>query len=122
MNRQAGAPSEGDWAASGGLAASRAVSEDKVRDVNLGALPFVALNRETDMWEERLGQVIDELKAMKPFIERPGTIFVPDTSAFLEGEYFTEFDWQALAGIASTEPVRLVVPVLVMEELDAHKR
>lgn len=106
----------------GDLAASLAVSADKVRNVNLGALPFVALNRETDVWEERLGQVIDELKALKPFIERPGTIIVPDTSAFLEGEYFTDLDWHALAGVATTQAVRLVVPVLVVEELDAHKR
>ena len=32
----------------------------------LPALPFVLLNRETDVWEERLGQVITELKALKP--------------------------------------------------------
>jgi hypothetical protein len=104
----------------GDLAASLAVSADKVRDVNLDALPFMVLNRESDVWDERLGQVIDALKALKPFIERPGVIIVPDTSAFLEGEYFTDLDWQALAGTA--EPVRLVVPVLVVEELDAHKR
>jgi predicted ribonuclease YlaK len=46
---------------------------------------------------------------------------VPDTSGFLEGEYFTDLDWQGLAG-AGTETVRLVIPVLVIEELDDHKR
>ena len=73
--------------ADGELAASLSVSAEKVRDVNLGALPFVLLNRETGAWEERLGQVIAELEALKPFIERSGLIVVPDTSAFLEGEY-----------------------------------
>lgn len=107
--------------ADGELAASLSVSAEKVRDVNLGALPFVLLNRETGAWEERLGQVIAELEALKPFIERSGLIVVPDTSAFLEGEYFTNLDWQDLAG-AAAQPVRLVVPVLVIEELDAHKR
>jgi hypothetical protein len=82
---------------------------------------LVLLNRETDFWEEQLGQVIAELKTLKPFIERPGVIVVPDTSAFLEGEYFTDLDWQALAG-AGKDPVRLVVPVLVIEELDVLKR
>ena len=108
--------------ADGDLAASLAVSADKVRDVNLGALPFVALNRETDLWHERLGQVIEELEALKPFIDRPGTIVVPDTSAFIEGEYFTDQDWQSLIGVSATEPVRLVVPILVVEELDDLKR
>jgi hypothetical protein len=106
----------------GDLAASLYVSAEKVRDVNLGALPFMLLNREIDAWEERLGQVIAELKALQPFIERPGLIVVPDTSAFIEGVYFTDLDWQSLIGAGAREPVRLVVPVLVIEELDAHKR
>lgn len=106
----------------GDLAASLYVSAEKIRDVNLGALPYVLMNRETDFWEKRLGQVIGELEALKPFIERPGLIVVPDTSAFLEGVYFTDLDWQSLIGAGAREPVRLVVPVLVIEELDEKKR
>jgi hypothetical protein len=106
----------------GEMAASLSLSADKVRDVNLGALPHVLLNRETDFWEERLGQAIENLKLLKPFIERPGYIVVPDTSAFVEGEYFTDLDWQALAGVANGETVRLIVPIVVIEELDEHKR
>jgi len=139
-NTRAGGPEAWDrrdqwlrwWAAADGqlrnlfaeadLASSLYVSAEKIRDVNLGALPYVLMNRETDFWEERLGQVIGELKALQPFIERPGLIVVPDTSAFLEGEYFTDLDWQALIGAGAGEPVRLVVPVLVVEELDEHKR
>jgi hypothetical protein len=60
-------------------------------------------------------------RELKPFIERPELIMIPDTSAFLEGEYFTDSDWQALIG-AGTQPMRLIVPMLVIEELDAHKR
>ena len=108
--------------ADGELAASLYVSAEKIRDVNLGALPYVLMNRETDFWEERLGQVIGELTAMKPFIERPGLIVVPDTSAFLEGVYFTDLDWQELIGADAREPMRLIVPVVVIEELDKHKR
>lgn len=107
--------------ADGEMAASLYVSAEKVRDVNLGALPFMLINRETGYWDEQLGRVIEELKALQPFIELPGVIVVPDTSAFLEGEYFTDLNWQALAE-AGAQPVRLVVPVLVIEELDAHKR
>jgi hypothetical protein len=105
----------------GEIAASLYVSAQQVRDVNLGALPNMLLNREVDFWEERLAQLIAELTALHPFISRPGLIVVADTSAFLEGEYFTNLDWQTLAG-AGAQPVRLVVPVLVVEELDAHKR
>lgn len=108
--------------ADGGLAAALSLSADKIRDANLGALPFVLMNRETDAWDEQLGQVIEELKALKPFIERPGHIVVPDTSAFVEGEYFTDQNWQSLVGVGAAEPVRLVVPILVVEELDDLKR
>ncbi len=47
---------------------------------------------------------------------------VPDTSAFIEGTYFTDLAWQAIAGVTDTELVRLVVPILVVEELDDHKQ
>jgi hypothetical protein len=104
------------------LPPSLALSADRVRHVNLGALPGMALNREKDVWYERLGQLIEELKALKPFIDRPGTIVVPDTSAFIEGEYFTDQNWQVLIGVGAAERVRLVVPILVVEELDELKR
>ena len=90
--------------------------------MNLGALPLVLLNRETDVWVDRFEGVIAELKALNPFIERPGHIVVPDTSAFIEGTYFTELAWQEIAGVAEAELIRLVVPILVVEELDDHKR
>ena len=47
---------------------------------------------------------------------------MPDTSVFLEGEYFTELDWQAVAGVGADDLVRVIVPVLVLMELDEHKR
>jgi predicted ribonuclease YlaK len=45
---------------------------------------------------------------------------MPDTSALIEGEYFNEVDWATLATPAGS-PVRLVVPVLVVEEMDKLK-
>ena len=44
------------------------------------------------------------------------------TGNSVEGPYFTELDWQAVAGMGRGDLVRLVVPVLVVEELDDHKR
>jgi hypothetical protein len=65
---------------------------------------------------ERFEQAISELGALKPFIEMPGKIVVPDTSAFIEGVHFTDLDWQALVSAAKAEAVRLVVPILVIED------
>jgi hypothetical protein len=90
--------------------------------VNLGTMPYGVLYHEIDVWLDRLTEMIEELVALAPFIERPGLIMVPDTSAFIEGLYFTELNWHELAGIDAQKPVRLVVPVLVVEELDELKR
>ena len=106
----------------GDVAASLYVSQARVRDVNLGTMPWGLLRHEIDVWLDRFTEMIDELMALQPFIERPGLIVVPDTSAFVEGVYFTELNWQELADIDGRKPVRLVVPVLVLEELDEHKR
>jgi hypothetical protein len=108
--------------ADGDVAASLYVSQTKVRDVNLEMMPYGILNHEIDVWIDRFTEMVDELVALTPFIERPGLIVVPDTSAFVEGVYFTELNWQELANIDPRKQVRLVVPVLVVEELDELKR
>jgi hypothetical protein len=108
--------------ADGDTLASLYVSSERVRNVNMEALPNGVLHHEIDAWVARFEQMIAELAALKPFIERPGQIVVPDTSVFLEGAYFTELDWQAVAGVGAGDLVRIVVPILVMEELDEHKR
>jgi hypothetical protein len=106
----------------GEMAASLYVSSERVRAVNMAALPNGVLNHEVDTWVARFEETVEGLKALKPFIERPGQIVVPDTSLFLEAAYFTELDWQAAAGVGAGDLVRVVVPVLVIEELDDHKR
>lgn len=106
----------------GEIAASLYVSSERVRNVNMGMLPNGVFNHEIDSWIARFEAMIAQLKALKPFIERPGEIVVPDTSVFIEGPYFTELDWQAVAGSDAGNLVRVVVPLLVIEELDEHKR
>ena len=106
----------------GEVATELYVSSERVQNLNMVGYPNAVLNREIDTWIERFEKLVQELKALKPFIERPGQIVVPDTSAFLEGAYFTELDWQSVAGAGAGDLVRLVVPVLVIEELDDHKR
>ena len=98
------------------------VSQARVHDVNLDLMPHGVLNHEIDVWLDRLNGMISELVRLQPFIERPGLIVVPDTSAFIEGVYFTELNWQELANVDQQERVRLVVPILVVEELDELKR
>jgi hypothetical protein len=78
--------------------------------------------REAQVWIEKLEEVIRGLRALKPFIERIGRVIVPDTSAFIEGPDFTTFGWQELACVPATHAVTLVVPILVIEELDELKR
>jgi rRNA-processing protein FCF1 len=56
---------------------------------------------------------------MAAFLGRPGSIVVLDTSALMEGVFFADFDWHRLDASLKDEPVCLVVPSLVTEELDA---
>jgi PIN domain len=84
-----------------------------------GDVRFV--QRETNVWIARFEEMIGSLKTLKPFIARPGQVVVPDTSAFIEGVYFDQFTWHSLDGLTQTEPVRLIIPILVIEELDAKK-
>jgi hypothetical protein len=69
----------------GDVASSLYVSQARVRDVNLDTMPHGLLRHEIDVWLDRFTEMVDELTALQPFIERPGLIVVPDTSAFVEG-------------------------------------
>jgi hypothetical protein len=59
--------------------------------------PREFLDSNIDLWQVRLAGVRMTLEKLRPFIERPGSLLVLDTSAFIEGEYFTELDWHGLA-------------------------
>lgn len=80
------------------------------------------LNREFATWHRRLTDVSGNLRELKGFIQWPGRIVVPDTSAVMEGAFFTRFDWRTLHDELNVGPVRLIVPALVVEELDNLKR
>ncbi|MFL6053662.1 MAG: PIN domain-containing protein [Actinoallomurus sp.] len=56
------------------------------------------------------------------FVDRPGRPVMLDTSALMEGELFTEFDWHTLDESLKDVSVRLILPSLVVEELDELKR
>ncbi|MGH3236607.1 MAG: hypothetical protein ACRDOH_25805, partial [Streptosporangiaceae bacterium] len=80
------------------------------------------LHREWRERDARLDQLISELEARNAFIRRPGSPVVLDTSALMEGAPLAEFDWHILHPALVGGPVRLLVPVLAIEELDELKR
>lgn len=84
--------------------------------------PYDVLNHEHAVWTDRFDEIMRELRSLKCFVERPGQIAVLDTSALIEGVDFREFEWHSLDGLSSREPVRLILPILVIEELDDLKR
>jgi len=76
------------------------------------------LNREFEAMGRMLDGVTFELRALKKLADRPGVPVVLDTSVLMEGyPPVQEFDWHGLDP-ALAGPVRLVVPILVVEELD----
>lgn len=88
------------------------------RMFSLGPAAVIELFEE---WTWRLDEVIRELERLRAFAAIPGQIVVPDTSALVEGPIFDTFDWHSLGGLEPGEPVRVVVPILVVEELDQLK-
>jgi hypothetical protein len=80
------------------------------------------LHRESQEWDARLQRVLDGLEALRTFISRPGHLIVLDTSALIEGVFFTDFDWHSLDASLSGGAIRLIVPSLVVEEPDELKR
>ena len=66
----------------------------------------------------RLGEVRTRLRALTRLGDRPGRICVPDTNALL---HYTRFDQLPWAGRIQVASVRLVIPLAVVDELDAKK-
>lgn len=99
-------------------------SHREAQRLDLSDIPTLngVLNRQRVVWDRRFEDVIAELKTLKVFVERAGHPVVLDTSALMEGDLFTEFDWHTLDDSLKDVPVRLILPSLVIEELDELKR
>ncbi|MGA2829973.1 MAG: PIN domain-containing protein [Streptosporangiaceae bacterium] len=78
--------------------------------------------RECKEWDTRLERLIGEIQGRLTFLAWPGRLVVLDTSALMEGVFFTDFDWHLHDPSLRGDAVRLVVPSLVAEELDDLKR
>jgi rRNA-processing protein FCF1 len=105
----------------------------EIRNLDLPAPAYEApmlsfIVRERDVWVDRLDNAVWKLKQLKDFVMRPGRVAVLDTSAFHEFDRFWLADWAKVAEADSPYesmaclPIRLVVPLVVVEELDAQKR
>jgi hypothetical protein len=66
----------------------------------------------------RIGDAVTRLRALTPPGSRPGRIYVVDTNALLHYTRFDRLPWtERLPGF----PVRLIIPIVVVDELDAKK-
>jgi PIN domain len=82
------------------------------------------------VWKNRLSDDVRRLQQLDAFVNQPGLAAILDTSAFIEGGNFWEQDWPAITGAddqppppgAGPRPVCLIVPILVIEEMDNQKR
>ena len=105
----------------------------EIRNLDLPAPAYEApslsfIIRERDVWVDRLATAVRRLEQVKDFVMRPGRVAVLDTSAFHEFDRFWVADWAMVTEAdprhepMSGLPIRLVVPLVVVEELDAQKR
>jgi PIN domain len=94
------------------LAALNPSAEDGVRRLN------GLVQTEQKAWKDRLDRIEAELVKMKKLTERDGTPVVLDTSVLMEGQPFMSTEWRSLDPRLASGPVRLIVPILVVGELD----
>ena len=81
-------------------------------------LPMV--NAELDAQSARFGNLAGELEQARKLFPGGGTYLVPDTSFYIEhSEKLERVDFHFLA--QSTNPVRVVIPIVVVDELDGLK-
>jgi predicted ribonuclease YlaK len=79
------------------------------------------INAEVNAYSDRLRTLAAELDLTRRLFGGAGACLVPDTSFYIEhGEKIEEVDFHDLA--QSSGPVRMLIPIVVVDELDALKR
>jgi predicted ribonuclease YlaK len=83
------------------------------------ARPYPLITLEAEFQGDRLRSLADDLRLALAQFELPkdGLAVVVDTNVFLHREFFKDSDWPRLVG---AKEVRLVIPLVVVEELDAQ--
>lgn len=79
------------------------------------ARPWPLVDAERALQKSRLDQAVAELKSYAALADRTGHPFVLDTHVFLHYTLFTDIDW---VKEFDCEQVRLIVPLIVLDELD----
>lgn len=80
--------------------------------------PREIINAEIDFQYGRLQQLVRRLARYASLADRPGTVIVLDTNVLLHYRKFDHIDWPR---VLEVERVRLLLPLAVIEELDAKK-
>lgn len=90
-----------------------------VNEVLMDIVQAEVLDRTRDLKDAR-----DTLKGtLEQWEARPGQIIVADTNVYLHHEdFFTDLDWMAVAGPGEHQQLQLVIPLIVVDELDRAKR
>lgn len=82
-------------------------------------LPLISA--EVSAHAERFGALANELDLARRLFEGAGACIVPDTSFYIEhGEKIEDVDYHVLA--EDPGPVRVLIPMIVVDELDGLKR
>jgi len=79
--------------------------------------PYPLISDEARVQTERLASIVERLKGSQMQFELPPecAAAVPDTSVFLHYQFFRDVNWPK---VVQAKEVRLVVPLLVVEQLD----
>ncbi len=79
------------------------------------------INAEINAYSERFNSLADELDLTRRLFEGAGTCLVLDTSFYIEhGEKIEHVDFHVLAD--NPGPVRVLIPIVVVDELDGLKK
>jgi len=89
---------------------SRLINEEIVFQAGFANIP-------TDS-HGRLGETVSRLRALRRLADRPGRICVLDTNVLLHYTLFDQINWPERL---SVEAVRLIIPLVVIDELDEKK-
>ncbi len=76
------------------------------------------LRSEIERLKRLFAEAVGQLKALEPFATRAGLIVVPDTNALLQCERFDQVAWIDEIG---ESPIRIVIPMPVIREIDSKK-
>ncbi|MFI1716280.1 PIN domain-containing protein [Streptomyces litmocidini] len=77
------------------------------------------LSAEVKLQRDRLRQMIEELKELQAIGDRPGELVILDTNVLLHFQRIDMVRWPKVVGVST--PLRLVIPVLVLDEMDERR-